>query len=95
MKAKQASLIGKWLSVAIMIVGMILKGVGVLHDVTVWDVCTVALCIAGIFGTIDLNIALDKFTALKQNNTAMQVIDKAEQVIGGQDAVCKTQRTDC
>lgn len=59
MKAKDASLWAKIAAAAIMILGSTAVGLGWLK-MTVWDIAGVAFTVMGIFGTIDINIALDK-----------------------------------
>lgn len=65
LKAKDASLWAKIGAVAILFIGTALIGLKVLTGITVWDVITVAVTIAGIFGTVDLNLMLEKITGKK------------------------------
>lgn len=64
-KAKDASLWSKIGSVALIIVGTVLVGLRVLPGLTTWDVISAALAVAGIFGTVDLNLMLEKITGRK------------------------------
>lgn len=62
MKAKTVSLVAKIIAVVILIAGAILKWTGVFPSCEISELCTVSFTIMAIFGTVDLNIALDKFT---------------------------------
>ena len=62
MKAKDFSLISKIVAGVILIGGHVAKWLGWLPNATSTEICTCAFSIMGVFGTIDLNIALDKFT---------------------------------
>jgi len=64
-KAKTASLWAKIVSVALIIIGTALVGLRVLPGLTTWDVISAALAVAGIFGTVDLNLMLEKITGRK------------------------------
>lgn len=59
-KAKAASLWAKIGSVALIVIGTVLVGLRVLPGITTWDVITAALAVAGIFGTVDINLMLEK-----------------------------------
>lgn len=61
MKAKTVSLIAKITAGAILLIGATLKWTGIFTDCDIEDLCRVALTLMGLFGTVDLNIALDKF----------------------------------
>lgn len=61
-KAKTWSLIGKIAGAVIIIGGAVLKWTGILPDASIKEVCIVGFSIMGVFGTIDINLALDKFT---------------------------------
>jgi hypothetical protein len=58
--AKAVSLIGKIIGGLIILVGFILKAFGV-WEVDVNDLIKIGFAEMAVFGTIDLNIALDKF----------------------------------
>lgn len=61
-KAKTVSLIAKIVASVILIGGAVLKWTGIFPSCEIPELCTVAFTLMGIFGTVDLNIALDKFT---------------------------------
>jgi hypothetical protein len=61
-KARDGSLLAKYAAAIIMIVGTALMGCGVLDKITVWDVATCATFVAAFFGTVDLNLLLEKLT---------------------------------
>ena len=65
MKARDASLWAKIGSVAMVVVGTVLVGLRVLPGLTTWDVISAALAVAGIFGTVDINLMLEKLTGRK------------------------------
>jgi hypothetical protein len=65
-KAKAASLWAKIGSVALIVIGTVLVGLRVLPGITTWDVITAALAVAGIFGTVDINLMLEKITGRKE-----------------------------
>ena len=60
LKAKTVSLIGKIIGGSIILIGFILKCFGV-WDCEVNDLIKVGFAEMAVFGTIDINIALDKF----------------------------------
>lgn len=60
LKAKTVSLIGKIVGGSIMLIGFILKSLGIL-DCEVNDLIKIGFAEMAVFGTIDINIALDKF----------------------------------
>lgn len=60
--AKKASLIAKVVAGVIVVSGAVLKWTGVFQNCDINELCTVGFTIMGLFGTVDLNIALDKFT---------------------------------
>ena len=64
-KAKEASLWAKILAVVVLLVGVILIGLRVLPNLSTMDMIWVALTIAGIFGTVDINLFLEKITGRK------------------------------
>lgn len=61
MKAKDASLIAKITAGAILLVGAVLKWLGIFTNCEISELCMVAGTLAGLFITVDTNIALDKF----------------------------------
>lgn len=61
MKAKDASLIAKITAGAILLVGAVLKWIGIFTNCEISELCMVAGTLAGLFITVDTNIALDKF----------------------------------
>ena len=60
LKAKTISLIGKIVGGSIILVGFILKAFGI-WNVEVNDLIKIGFAEMAVFGTIDINIALDKF----------------------------------
>ena len=62
LSAKKASLIAKVVAGVIVVSGAVLKWTGVFQNCDINEICTVGFTIMGLFGTVDLNIALDKFT---------------------------------
>lgn len=64
-KAKDASLWSKIGAVVIILVGATLVGLEVLPGLVVGDVVMVGLTVAGVFGTVDLNLMLEKITGRK------------------------------
>ena len=60
LKAKTVSLWSKILSAGLIIMGTVTVGVGILPRVSVVDVVWASLAVAGIFGTIDINLMLEK-----------------------------------
>ena len=66
MKAKTVSLIAKITAGAILLTGATLKWTGVFTECDIEDLCKVSLTLMGLFGTVDLNIALDKFRTRKE-----------------------------
>lgn len=61
-KAKTVSLWAKIIGGLIIICGHILKWCNVLPNATSGEICACGFSIMGIFGTVDLNILVDKFT---------------------------------
>lgn len=61
MSAKTASLIGKIIGVLIIAVGHILMWTNVLTNADSKSIITCGFAVMGIFGTVDINIMLDKF----------------------------------
>jgi len=64
-KAKDASLCAKILAVIVLLTGVVFIGVGVLKNLTAIDMIWIAFAIAGIFGTVDINLFLEKITGRK------------------------------
>jgi len=64
-KAKEASLWAKILAVVVLLGGEVLIGLRVLPNLSAMDMIWVALTIAGIFGTVDINLFLEKITGRK------------------------------
>lgn len=60
-KAKTVSLIAKIVAGLVLLAGAVLKWLGIFNSCEINELCTVALTLMGLFGTVDLNIALDKF----------------------------------
>lgn len=58
-KAKTVSLIGKIIGGSILLIGLVLNAFGV-WNVDINDLIKVAFSEMAVFGTIDINIALDK-----------------------------------
>ena len=65
MKARDASLYAKIGSAGMIVVGVVLVGLKVLPGVSVADVIWAALAVAGLFGTVDINLMLEKLTGRK------------------------------
>ena len=61
MKAKSASLIAKIVAGAILLIGAVLKWLGIFTQCEISELCKVAGTLAALFITVDTNIALDKF----------------------------------
>lgn len=61
MKAKDASLFAKMTAGVVVIIGAVLKWLGIFSDCNINELCVVGFTLMGLFGTVDLNIALDKF----------------------------------
>ncbi len=60
MKAKDVSLWVKILAIAVLIVGLALKGLGIMAGVTVWDIIMVSFACELVFLGVSVNIILDK-----------------------------------
>jgi cbb3-type cytochrome oxidase subunit 1 len=60
LKAKTVSLIGKIIGGSIILIGFILKAFNI-WNVEVNDLIKIGFAEMAVFGTIDINIALDKF----------------------------------
>jgi len=64
-KAKDASLWAKIIAVVVLLVGEVLIGLKVLPNLSAIDMIWIALTVAGIFGTVDLNLLMEKITGRK------------------------------
>lgn len=62
LKAKTVSLIAKIIGALIVLVGAILKWVGIFENCSINELCVVGFSVMGIFGTVDLNLLAEKFT---------------------------------
>lgn len=62
LKAKQASLWAKIAGATIIVSGHVLMWLGILPNATSGEICTCGFSVMAIFGTVDLNIIIDKFT---------------------------------
>ena len=63
LKAKTASLAAKIIAVLVVLVGAVLKWLGIFENCTINELCAVGFTIMGIFGTVDLNLLAEKFRA--------------------------------
>ena len=61
LQAKKVSLVAKIVAGVLFTVGVVLKFLGI-FTCTIEELSIAAFTIVGIFGTVDMNIALDKFT---------------------------------
>lgn len=59
-KAKDASLVAKVTAGIIVFVGAVLKWTGVFKSCSIPELCTVGFTIMGLFGTVDVNLMLEK-----------------------------------
>jgi hypothetical protein len=59
-KAKDASLAAKIIGTVIIIGGALLKWTGVFPNCTITEICIVGFSVMGMFGTVDVNIMLEK-----------------------------------
>ena len=62
-KAKTVSLWAKIIALIIVVGGHALKWVGILPNATSGEICACGFTVMGIFGTVDINILMDKFTS--------------------------------
>lgn len=60
LKAKDVSLWGKIAGCAILTAGSVLKWLGVFGNCDVRELCIVSYGVAGLFGTVDINLMLEK-----------------------------------
>lgn len=61
-KAKTVSLWAKVAAGIVVVVAAILKWTGVFKSCDISDICIIGFTVMGMFGTVDVNLALDKFT---------------------------------
>ena len=66
-KAKNVSLLAKIVGGAVILIGAVLKWLGIFPNCDINELCIVGFSLMGLFGTVDLNIALDKFTKKKES----------------------------
>lgn len=64
--AKNCSLIAKIFAGVIILTGSVLKWLNVFTNAEIQEICLVGFTVSALFGTVDLNIALDKFTKKQQ-----------------------------
>lgn len=62
LKAKDCSLWAKIIGAVIIVAGHILKWLNVLPNASSTEICACGLSVMAIFGTVDINILVDKFT---------------------------------
>ena len=62
LKAKTVSLVAKIVGALVVLVGAVLKWLGVFQNCGINELCVVGFTIMGIFGTVDLNLLAEKFT---------------------------------
>lgn len=60
--AKNASLCAKIIGGIIIVGGHILKWINILPNATSGEICACGFSVMGVFGTVDLNILMDKFS---------------------------------
>lgn len=60
-KAKTVSLIAKIVGGLVVLVGAVLKWLGIFSACEINELCVVGFTIMGIFGTVDLNLLAEKF----------------------------------
>ena len=80
MGAKDWSLVSKIVSVLWIVVGSVLKGLGILHDLSAWDILLIGIVVAAIFATVDINILADKFLG----GQAKATVEKIEAAVKGE-----------
>lgn len=66
MKARDCSLLSKIVAAVILITGHALMWLGKLPNANSVQICACAFSVMGVFGTIDLNLVIDKFTQREQ-----------------------------
>ena len=62
LKAKDCSLFAKILAGIIVVAGSILKWTGIFPNCEVSELCMVSFTVMGLFGTVDINLMLEKFS---------------------------------
>lgn len=60
-KAKTVSLLAKIVGGLVVLVGAVLKWLGIFSACEINELCVVGFTIMGIFGTVDLNLLAEKF----------------------------------
>ena len=70
LKAKMVSLVGKIVGGVVILGGHILKWIGKLPSATSGEICACGFAIMGVFGTIDINMMIDKFVKKESNECA-------------------------
>lgn len=63
LKAKTVSLWAKIVGGVIIVSGHILKWLNIIPNASSGEICACGFSVMGIFGTVDLNILIDKFTS--------------------------------
>lgn len=61
LKAKTVSLLAKIVGGLVVLVGAVLKWIGIFTACEINELCVVGFTIMGIFGTVDLNLLAEKF----------------------------------
>ena len=61
LKAKTVSLVAKIIGAAVVLVGAVLKWLGIFTACEINELCVVGFTVMGIFGTVDLNLLAEKF----------------------------------
>ena len=61
LKAKTVSLVAKITGAAVVLVGAVLKWLGIFTACEINELCVVGFTVMGIFGTVDLNLLAEKF----------------------------------
>lgn len=61
LKAKTVSLLGKIVGGVVILGGHVLKWIGKLPSATSGEICACGFAVMGVFGTIDINLMIDKF----------------------------------
>lgn len=61
MKAKKYSMISKVIALIILVGGHILLWFNIFPNADSKQICACAFSVMGVFGTIDINMAIDKF----------------------------------
>ena len=62
LKAKTASLIAKIVGALVVLVGAVLKWLGIFQNCEINELCIVGFSVMGIFGSVDLNLLAEKFS---------------------------------